>query len=195
MVLRQLEKPPSILAGADSLSLDGENSSDCGVVPSIDRDQLHLDTGGFNLLADKSVLSGEESSLPGRRQRMHHHWGDLVSCYTNNRIQTLLFSPEAEEAEPDRAEDNRGGLEEFGSCLSSLTRYNTVRPLATLAYTTDMFNNSSIVSSIEFDKNQEFFAIAGVTKRIKIYDYNVVLKDMVDIHYPTTEMVSSGENI
>ena len=39
-----------------------------------------------------------------------------------------------------------------------------------------MFNNSSIVSSIEFDKNQEFFAIAGVTKRIKIYDYNVVLK-------------------
>ena len=55
-------------------------------------------------------------------------------------------------------------------------RYNSVLPLATLAYTTDMFNNSSIVSSIEFDKNQEFFAIAGVTKRIKIYDYNVVLK-------------------
>ena len=51
-----------------------------------------------------------------------------------------------------------------------------MRPLATLAYTTDMFNSSSIVSSIEFDKNQEFFAIAGVTKRIKIYDYNVVLK-------------------
>ena len=37
--------------------------------------------------------------------------------------------------------------------------------------------------------------LEGVTKRIKIYDYNVVLKDMVDIHYPTTEMVSSGENI
>ena len=62
-----------------------------------------------------------------------------------------------------------------------------------MAYTTDMFNNSSIVSSIEFDKNQEFFAIAGVTKKIKIYDYNVVLKDMVDIHYPTTEMVCSSK--
>ena len=56
-----------------------------------------------------------------------------------------------------------------------------------------MFNNSSIVSSIEFDKDQEFFAIAGVTKRIKIYDYNVVLKDMVDIHYPSTEMVCSSK--
>ena len=50
-VLRQLEKPATILSGSDSLSLDGENSSDCGVVPSIDRE--HLDTGGFNLLADK----------------------------------------------------------------------------------------------------------------------------------------------
>ena len=56
-VLRQLEKPGScILAAAgEQLGLeDGENSSDCGVVPSIDRE--HLDTGGFNLLADKVEL-------------------------------------------------------------------------------------------------------------------------------------------
>ena len=31
-----------------------------------------------------------------------------------------------------------------------------------------MFNNASIVSSIEFDKDNEHFAIAGVTKRIKV---------------------------
>ena len=58
-VLRQLEKPGScILAAAgEQLGLeDGENSSDCGVVPSIDRE--HLDTGGFNLLADKVGYTG-----------------------------------------------------------------------------------------------------------------------------------------
>jgi hypothetical protein len=33
-----------------------------------------------------------------------------------------------------------------------ISRYSTVRPLSTLNYTTDMFNNSSIVSGIEFDK-------------------------------------------
>ena len=79
------------------------------------------------------------------------------------------------------------------NCRLQSNLYHSIRPLATLAYTTDMFNNSSIVSSIEFDKDQEFFAIAGVTKRIKIYDYNVVLKDMVDIHYPSTEMVCSSK--
>merc|ERR1719323_1726802 len=172
-VLRKLEKP-GVSDGLDTV--DGENSSDCGVVPQLDKDQL-LDTGGFNLITDKSLLSCEQRSLPARRQRMDHHWEDLVHCYTTARINKVLF----------------GAAEDIGGCLSSLTRYNSIRPLATLAYTTDMFNSSSIVSSIEFDKNQEFFAIAGVTKRIKIYDYNVVLKDMVDIHYPTTEMVCSSK--
>ena len=68
-----------------------------------------------------------------------------------------------------------------------------LRYLATLSYTTDMFNNASIVSSIEFDKEQELFAIAGVTKRIKIYNYNTVLKDTVDIHYPCIEMVCGSK--
>ena len=77
-MLRQLDKPGSVLAAAaasaDNLSLDGENSSDCGVVPSVpfidrDRDQaIHIDNGGFNLIQDKSVLSGEESSLPVRNR-------------------------------------------------------------------------------------------------------------------------------
>ena len=184
-VLRQLEK-------SSGPQLDYcDQMTDCGVatVPSVDN--IHLDNGGFNLIQDKSVLSGEESSLPARRQRMHHHWQDLVTCYTNARIDRVLFG--AGDGGGDPEPEAEPGLDQFGGCLSSLTRYNSVRPLATLAYTTDMFNNSSIVSSIEFDKNQEFFAIAGVTKRIKIYDYNVVLKDMVDIHYPTTEMVCSSK--
>ena len=56
-----------------------------------------------------------------------------------------------------------------------------------------MFTTASIVSSIEFDKDRELFAIAGVTKRIKVYDYGVILKDMVDIHYPSKEMLCSSK--
>ena len=37
------------------------------------------------------------------------------------------------------------------------------------------------------------FLIAGVTKRIKIYNYNTVLKDTVDIHYPSIEMVCGSK--
>ena len=48
------------------------------------------------------------------------------------------------------------------------------------------FKDNYLVSSIEFDKDQEFFAIAGVTKRIKIYAYNNVLKVriLLEVLYP-----------
>uniref|UniRef100_A0A1B0D6S5 Uncharacterized protein n=1 Tax=Phlebotomus papatasi TaxID=29031 RepID=A0A1B0D6S5_PHLPP len=58
---------------------------------------------------------------------------------------------------------------------------------------TEDLSNGSIVSGIEFDKDNEYFAIAGVTKRIKVYDYLAVIRDVVDIHYPVVEMVSNSK--
>lgn len=52
--------------------------------------------------------------------------------------------------------------------LSKFMKYKSFRQLATLNYTSDMYNMYSIVSSIEFDKDSDFFAIAGVTKKIKV---------------------------
>ncbi|KAL5980709.1 ornithine decarboxylase antizyme with +1 programmed ribosomal shift Spa1 [Asimina triloba] len=39
-----------------------------------------------------------------------------------------------------------------------------------------------------FDRDEEFFAAAGVSKRIKIFEYNSLLSDTTDIHYPLVEM-------
>lgn len=91
------------------------------------------------------------------------------------------------------AADTTSGLDEFRENLVKFSRYNELRRLATLNYSNDLLNNSTIVSSIEFDKDNEFFAIAGVTKRIKVFDYGVVIRDTVDIHYPCIEMVSNSK--
>ena len=90
-----------------------------------------------------------------RRKHMQRHYDDLTNCYFSNRVQKVLFPPETTQT-PD--EDNEG-FYEFSSSLNNFTRSSGLRHLATLSYTTDMFNNASIVSSIEFDKNQEMFAI------------------------------------
>ena len=63
-----------------------------------------------------------------------------------------------------------GSLDEFSENVNRISRFKGFRTLATLNYAADLFNNSSIVSSIEFDRDQEFFAIAGVTKKIKVVD-------------------------
>ncbi|KPJ08972.1 E3 ubiquitin-protein ligase RFWD2 [Papilio machaon] len=81
-----------------------------------------------------------------------------------------------------------GGLEAFRADLAAFTRYRALRPLATLSYCSDAINYSTIVSTIEFDKDNEFFAIAGVTKRIKVFEFESVVRDAVDVHYPCAEM-------
>lgn len=160
------------------------------IVPS-----LHsINSEGFNVFKKKE--DSVESVMQVRRKHMQSHFDDLTSCYFSNRVQKVLFPPESgecKEAKKDVVEDENEGFFEFSSSLNNFTRYSGLRHLATLSYTTDMFNNASIVSSIEFDKEQELFAIAGVTKRIKIYNYNTVLKDTVDIHYPCIEMVCGSK--
>ncbi|XP_039762158.1 E3 ubiquitin-protein ligase COP1-like [Pararge aegeria] len=94
-------------------------------------------------------------------------------------------------AEPpcgDGAGERYGGLEAFRADLAAFTRYRALRPLATLSYCSDAINYSTIVSTIEFDKDDEFFAIAGVTKRIKVFEFGAVVRDAVDVHYPCAEM-------
>ncbi|GBP10184.1 E3 ubiquitin-protein ligase COP1 [Eumeta japonica] len=86
------------------------------------------------------------------------------------------------------AEGEPRGLEAFREDLAAFTRYRALRPLATLSYSADAINYSTIVSTIEFDKDEELFAIAGVTKRIKVFDYAAVVGDAVDVHYPCAEM-------
>ncbi|KAL6001717.1 ornithine decarboxylase antizyme with +1 programmed ribosomal shift Spa1, partial [Asimina triloba] len=52
----------------------------------------------------------------------------------------------------------------------------------------DLLNSSNVICSLSFDRDEEFFAAAGVSKRIKIFEYNSLLSDTIDIHYPLVEM-------
>uniref|UniRef100_A0A240PKY3 RING-type domain-containing protein n=1 Tax=Anopheles epiroticus TaxID=199890 RepID=A0A240PKY3_9DIPT len=88
----------------------------------------------------------------------------------------------------------RSSLDTFRESLIKFSKYSALRPLATLNYSNDSNYASTIVSSIEFDKDNEYFAIAGVTKRIKIFDYYTAIRDAaVDINYPINEMTCNSK--
>uniref|UniRef100_A0A673GBZ8 E3 ubiquitin-protein ligase RFWD2-like n=1 Tax=Sinocyclocheilus rhinocerous TaxID=307959 RepID=A0A673GBZ8_9TELE len=122
------------------------------------------------------------STLASRRKRLTAHFEDLEQCYFSSRMSRIT-------------DDSRtvNQLDDFMECLSKFTRYNSVRPLATLSYASDLYNGSSIVSSIEFDRDCDYFAIAGVTKKIKVFEYGTVIQDAVDIHYPVNEMTCNSK--
>lgn len=139
-------------------------------------------------------LDSAGSSFSLRRKRMHTHFDDFVQCYLSTRAKELMFGKNEKVDKSTEGSISAGaGLDLFRENLVKFSRYNSLRPLATLNYSSDIFNNSTIVSSIEFDKDNELFAIAGVTKRIKVFDYGAVIRDTVDIHYPCIEMVSNSK--
>ncbi|XP_015750540.1 PREDICTED: E3 ubiquitin-protein ligase RFWD2-like [Acropora digitifera] len=84
-------------------------------------------------------------------------------------------------------------LDYFTDSLAKFTKFSGFRCLATLSYASDIYNGSSIVSSIEFDRDFDYFAIAGVTKKIKVFEYGTVIRDVVDIHCPVNEMVCNSK--
>ena len=141
---------------------------------------------GFNVVRGADAQAPDSDALARRRRQVHSHFDDLVKCYFSLRPRAVHLGAGGEEGDACP-------LDSFSDALSRLTRFSGMRPLASLNYSSDLVAGSSIVSSIEFDKDKELFAIAGVTKKIKIYDYGFVVRNAIDIHYPTLEMACTSK--
>ncbi|XP_005091898.1 E3 ubiquitin-protein ligase COP1 [Aplysia californica] len=138
--------------------------------------------GGSGSPASESFAGGSaarpsfEMTEARKKRKLSQHFEDLEKVYLSTRTSTGLG-------------DGEGSLDQFAMCLSKFSQYTAIRAVASLNYTHEVFtNSSSIVSSIEFDRDCEYFAIAGVTKKIKVFEYGVVREAVVDLHYPITEM-------
>lgn len=86
-----------------------------------------------------------------------------------------------------RREGYSAPLADFQSVLSTFTRYSRLRVIAEIRHG-DIFHSANIVSSIEFDHNDELFATAGVSRRIKVFDFSSVVNEPADVHCPVVEM-------
>lgn len=65
-------------------------------------------------------------------------------------------------------------LNEFSTSIYELTRYDQFEEIDTIDYTDSTRQGSSIVSTIGFDRDQELFAVGGVSKEIKLFDFNMM---------------------
>ncbi|KYN23336.1 E3 ubiquitin-protein ligase RFWD2 [Trachymyrmex cornetzi] len=197
LIKKDMEEVENILKDVQSKSIRREM---LGLIDIIDSNMIKPNekaTGTTDTFTNPSVSQPGGSTLAIRRKRLHAHFDDFVQCYFDSRGKELLLGQktqsQSEAQQHGGMHSTSSGLDVFRENLVKFSRYNSLRPLATLNYSSDLFNNSTIVSSIEFDKDNEFFAIAGVTKRIKVFDYGAVIRDTVDIHYPCVEMVSSSK--
>ncbi|KAI9026597.1 WD40-repeat-containing domain protein [Phycomyces nitens] len=98
-----------------------------------------------------------DAEMMKKKQKIEDRFDDLRELYLGTCRNTR--TPES--------------IDDFSSMLYQVTRYSQFKVLDTLYYT-DVAASSSIVSSIEFDRDDEYFAVGGVTKEIKIYDFSMM---------------------
>ncbi|KAL0001600.1 hypothetical protein SO802_015381 [Lithocarpus litseifolius] len=147
-------------------------------------------------LQRKDALSGSDSqfinqssSSVARKKRVHAQFNDLQECYLQKRRQ--LANKPHNQQEKDKSiiprEGYNTGLADFQSVLSTFTQYSRLRVIAELR-NGDLFHSANIVSSIEFDRDDELFATAGVSRCIKVFDFSTVVNEPANMHYPVVEM-------
>ena len=93
--------------------------------------------------------------LEKRKSRVHSNFNEVLDDYIRVRLPALKHHTE------------NTSLPKFADTLKRYTSYSGWRELSSLSYG-DTSTACSIVSSIEFDKDREVFAVAGVTKKIKV---------------------------
>ncbi|CAA0817954.1 E3 ubiquitin-protein ligase COP1 [Striga hermonthica] len=122
-----------------------------------------------------------------KKRRVHAQFNDLQEYYLQRRRYWASQMTELDLHGLNR-EGLSGGLEEFNSVLSTFTRYGRLRVVAEIRHE-DLFHSANnIISSIEFDRDDELFATAGVSRRIKIFDFAAVLNGSADEQFPIAEM-------
>ncbi|KAL0305972.1 UNVERIFIED_CONTAM: E3 ubiquitin-protein ligase COP1 [Sesamum radiatum] len=137
-----------------------------------------------------------------RKRRVQAQFNDLQDCYLQKRRYWARHTLEQQErGSHGYREGYPEGLEDFQSVLSTFTRYSRMRVVAELRHE-DVFHSANIVSSlpvlylkksflycsIEFDRDDELFATAGVSRRIKIFEFSTVVNEPADVQCPIAEM-------
>ncbi|KAL7183170.1 hypothetical protein ACSBR1_041783 [Camellia fascicularis] len=113
---------------------------------------------------------------------------------SNNDVTTRankeLLKDRANEYRPQKDEEKNKPIDCLGAFFSGFckyARYNKFEVRGILR-NGDFHNSANVICSLSFDRDQDYFATAGVSKKIKIYEFDALFNDAVDIHYPVIEM-------
>lgn len=77
------------------------------------------------------------------------------------------------------------GLSKF-ACYSKFEVCGTIR-------NRDLLNSANVICTLSFDRNEDYIATAGISKRIKIFEFDAFMNDSIDIHYPVVEMSNKSK--
>ncbi|KAI3774874.1 hypothetical protein L1987_49437 [Smallanthus sonchifolius] len=136
-----------------------------------------------------SQLTSQSSLAVVRKKRVQSQFNDLQQCYLQKRRQLVnpLQNHDKRFADVMQREGYSSALSDFQSVLSTFTQYSRLRVIAELRHG-ELFHSANIVSSIEFDRDDELFATADVSRRIKVFNFSTIVNEPPEAHCPVVEI-------
>ncbi|KAL6131045.1 hypothetical protein ACLB2K_069423 [Fragaria x ananassa] len=89
---------------------------------------------------------------------------------------------------------NKKSGDPLGAFFNGLSKYachKKFKECGTLR-NADLHNSSSAICSLSFDRDEDYIATAGVSKKIKIFDFGALVDNCLDIYYPSVEMSNNS---
>ncbi|TYI00061.1 hypothetical protein ES332_A11G107700v1 [Gossypium tomentosum] len=90
---------------------------------------------------------------------------------------------------------NQKSIDPLGSFFKGLCKfacYSKFEVCGTIR-NRDLLNSANVICTLSFDRNEDYIATAGVSKRIKIFEFDAFMNDSIDIHYPVVEMSNKSK--
>ncbi|KAJ6776288.1 PROTEIN SPA1-RELATED 3, partial [Salix koriyanagi] len=191
--------PPLNIVDIDDSSSLGSRKRFCSglQIPNIEGCDNNLDEGQNS----DTFLESQESPL-FRSSRLMKNFKKLESAYflTRSRPVKPPGKPPFVRNSP-LSGDGRGSIVVgrqsgwISPFLEGLCKYLSFSKLKVKADLEqgDLLNSSNLVCSLSFDRDGNFFATAGVNKKIKVFECDTIINEDRDIHYPVVEMVSRSK--
>lgn len=159
--------------------------------------------------AKQSHESIKNSSIQENKSRLMSNISHLESAYYSARSEIEVSdsdSTNSDDCEVFRSRENNNGprkikaemekkpLDRLGIFFNGLCKYARYSKFEVRGNLRggDFSSSANVICSLGFDRDEDYFATAGVSKKIKVYDFRLLLNDSVDIHYPAVEMANKS---
>lgn len=184
------------------LSRVGSFSHTRGLARSIDNSNLHEVSIPIGTMSSRPVSTVNEERLMENIDQLKLAYFTMRSSFDLSEADTTLRSDTGVLQIRDNSrhfEHGSGIMVEsedrlgcFFEGLCKYARYSRFEVVGSLR-NADILNSANVICSLSFDRDEDYFASAGVSKKIKIFEFGALLSDDVDVPYPLVEMSSRSK--
>ena len=158
---------------------------------------LHKEPSSLEVLSQSSPVSNTNDL--GLMRNISH----LESVYFSMRSKVQLSESDATaRADKDllrkrenwylaqKDEEKQISIDPLGDFFDGLCKYARYSKFEVrgILRNGDFNSSANVICSLSFDRDEDYFAAAGVSKKIKIFEFNALFNESVDIHYPVIEI-------